>query len=342
VEEQFCDVGRGITLCYGTFGDPSAPTALLIMGLATQMLAWQDDFCTQLADRGLHVVRFDNRDIGRSTHLPGRPPTIGQLLIRSKRAAHYKLADMADDAAGLLDALELAPAHVIGASMGGMIAQTLAARYPQRVRSLVSIMSNTGSLLNGQPSLRTYPALLRPPPRGRGPYIERTERLFALIGSTGMPRDPQDIRELAGASYDRDHDPTGPGRQLAAIIASGDRTAELRSIAAPTLVIHGTADPLVHFSGARATVRAIPDARLLPIEGMGHDLPRAAWPVIIDAIAAHAERAGRALGAQQTNGAVGAERAGRTLEARHTGRALEVGHTDREVGVEPAGQAGQV
>jgi pimeloyl-ACP methyl ester carboxylesterase len=291
VDEQFCDVGRGITLCYETFGDPSAPTALLIMGLGTQMLGWNEDFCSQLADRGLHVVRFDNRDIGRSTHVPGRPPTIGQLLTRSKRAAHYKLADMADDATGLLDALELASAHVIGVSMGGMIAQTLAARHPQRVRSLVSIMSNTGSLRNGQPSLRVYPALLRRPPQGRGPYIERTERLFALIGSSGLPRDPQDVRELASASYDRDHDPAGPGRQLAAIIGSGDRTAELRRITAPTVVIHGTADPLVHFSGGRATARAIPGARLLPIEGMGHDLPRAAWPVLIDAIAGLAAQA---------------------------------------------------
>jgi pimeloyl-ACP methyl ester carboxylesterase len=299
MDEQFCDVGRGITLCYETFGDPSAPTALLIMGLATQMVAWHEDFCNQLADRGLHVVRFDNRDIGRSTHVPGRPPTIAQLLTRSKRAARYKLVDMAGDAAGLLDALELGPAHVIGASMGGMIAQTLAARYPQKTRSLVSIMSNTGSLRNGQPSLRVYPALLRRPPHGRDAYIARLERLFALIGSPSLPRDPQDIRELAGLSYDRDHDPAGPGRQLAAIIASGDRTAELQGIAAPSLVVHGTADPLVGFSGGRATARAIPGARLLPIEGMGHDLPRAVWPTLIDAIAMHAERADRAQGVEQ-------------------------------------------
>ena len=311
VDEQFCDVGRGITLCYETFGEPGAPTALLIMGLGTQMLGWHADFCNQLADRGLHVVRFDNRDIGRSTHVPGRPPTIVQLATRSKRAAHYKLGDMADDAAGLLAALELAPAHVIGASMGGMIAQTLAARYPEQVRSLVSIMSNTGSLRNGQPSLRVYPALLSRPPAGRDAYIKRTERLFALIGSSGIPRDPQDIRDLAGSSYDRDHEPAGPGRQLAAIIASGDRTAELRRITAPTLVIHGTADPLVHFSGGRATARAIPSAKLLPIEGMGHDLPRAAWPVLIDAIAGQAARADRAAGVAQAGSAAGVEQAGR-------------------------------
>jgi pimeloyl-ACP methyl ester carboxylesterase len=299
MDEQFCDVGRGITLCYDTFGDPGSPTALLIMGLGTQMIAWHEDFCTELADRGLHVVRFDNRDVGHSTHVAGRPPTVAQLLIRSKRAAHYRLADMAQDACGLLSALELAPAHVIGASMGGMIAQTVAARHPQQVRSLVSIMSNTGSLRSGQPSLRVYPALLRTPPHGRAAYIERMERLFAQIGSSALPRDPQDIRELIESSYDRGRDPAGPGRQLAAIIASGDRTAELRRIAAPTLVIHGTADPLVGFSGGRATARAIPGAKLLPIEDMGHDLPRVAWPMLIDAIATHAERADRAQGVEQ-------------------------------------------
>jgi pimeloyl-ACP methyl ester carboxylesterase len=291
VSEQFCDVGRGITLCYETFGDRADPTALLIMGLGTQMLAWQDDFCGALVDRGLHVVRFDNRDIGRSTHLTGRPPSVPELLLRSRRPARYTLGDMADDAAGLLRELELAPAHIIGASMGGMIAQTLAIRHPESVRSLVSIMSNTGSRLQGQPSLRVYPIFLRRPARGRDEFIAHMEGLFAAIGSRGLPRDPQDLHAIAIASYERDHDPAGPGRQLAAIIASGDRTAQLRTITAPTLVIHGSADPLVAPSGGRATARAIPGAQLLMIEGMGHDLPRAAWPQLIDAIAAHAQHA---------------------------------------------------
>jgi pimeloyl-ACP methyl ester carboxylesterase len=292
MEERFCDVGRGITLCYETFGEPSDPTALLIMGLGTQMIAWNEDFCRQLAARGFHVVRFDNRDVGRSTHVQGAPPTIPQLLLRSRRAAHYRLADMADDDAGLLSELELAPAHVIGASMGGMIAQTLAARHPESVRSLVSIMSNTGRLLSGQPSLKLYPFFLRRPAAGRAQYVAHFERLFAAIGSTGLPRDPEEIRALAGMSYDRDHDPAGPGRQLAAILASGDRTAELRSVVAPTLVVHGTADPLVGPSGGRATARAIRGAKLMNIEGMGHDLPRAIWPQLIDAIEANAMRAG--------------------------------------------------
>jgi pimeloyl-ACP methyl ester carboxylesterase len=294
MDEQFCDVGRGITLCYETFGKPSDPTALLIMGLGTQMVAWHEDFCRQLAERDFHVVRFDNRDIGHSTHLDGPPPTIKQLLLRSRGAAHYKLADMAEDAAQLLARLELAPAHVIGASMGGMIAQTLAARHPERVRSLVSIMSNTGALSNGQPALRLYPFFLRRPVAGREQYLAHFERLFAAIGSTGLPRDPEEIRELAALSYDRDHDPAGSGRQLAAIIASGDRTRELRDVLAPTLVVHGAADPLVRPSGGRATARAIKRSKLMRIEGMGHDLPRVVWPRLIDAIVENAARAGGA------------------------------------------------
>jgi pimeloyl-ACP methyl ester carboxylesterase len=291
VSEQFCDVGRGITLCYETIGEPSDPTALLVMGLGTQMIAWHEDFCRRLAERGLHVVRFDNRDIGRSTHLEGRPPTVAQLLRRSRAAAVYSLADMAEDASGLLRELQLTPAHVIGASMGGMIAQTLAARHPEQVRSLVSIMSNTGHRWSGQPSPRVYTALLRRAPREREAFVSHMEGVFAAIGSRGALRGVDDVRVLAGASYDRDHDPNGPGRQLAAIIAAGDRTAELRAITAPTLVIHGTADPLVAPSGGRATARAISGARLMRVPGMGHDLPRALWPQLIDAIAEHALRA---------------------------------------------------
>src|SRR5882757_4059865 len=224
MDERFCEVGRGITLCYETFGTPADEPALLIMGLGTQMVAWHEDFCRDLAARGYYVVRFDNRDIGRSTHVDGPPPTITQLLLRSKRAARYTLADMADDAAGLLRELGLPPAHVIGASMGGMIAQTLAARHPEQVRSLTSIMSNTGALSNGQPALRLYPFFLRRRPVGLDEYVAHFARLFAAIGSTGLPRDPDEIRALAGISYERDHDIAGPGRQLAAIIASGDRT----------------------------------------------------------------------------------------------------------------------
>jgi pimeloyl-ACP methyl ester carboxylesterase len=292
MDERFCDVGDDITLCYETFGDAADPTALLIMGLGTQMIAWQEDFCRDLAARGFHVVRFDNRDIGHSTHLQGPPPTVRQLLLRSRSAARYKLSDMAEDAAGLLRELELTPAHVIGASMGGMIAQTLAARHPKRVRSLTSIMSNTGALTNGQPALKLYPFFLRRPTAGREQYVTHFERLFNAIGSRGLPREPEEIRELAAISYERDHNPAGPGRQLAAILASGDRTSELRRITAPTLVVHGTADPLVRPSGGRATAKAITGAKLLRIDRMGHDMPRAVWPQLIDAIVENAARAG--------------------------------------------------
>jgi pimeloyl-ACP methyl ester carboxylesterase len=299
VPEQFCDVDRGITLCYETFGDPSDPAALLIMGLGTQMVAWQADFCRELAERGLYVVRFDNRDIGRSTHVAGAPPSTRQLLLRSRHAAHYTLADMADDAAGLLNELGLAPAHVIGASMGGMIAQTLAFAHPHLVRSLVSIMSNTGSMRSGQPSIRLWSLLLGRPPREREAYIAHVETLFTRIGSRGLPRDAADTRAIAAASYDRDRDPAGSGRQLAAILASGDRTAQLRQITAPTLVIHGTADRLVAPSGGRATARAIGGARLMTVAGMGHDLPRAAWPRLIGAIAEHAASADASVSARR-------------------------------------------
>jgi pimeloyl-ACP methyl ester carboxylesterase len=293
VSEQFCDVGRGITLCYETFGDRNNPAALLIMGLGAQMVTWQDDFCQQLVAKGLYVVRFDNRDIGRSTHLQGPPPSLAQLLRYSGSAARYTLADMAQDTAGLLDGLELASAHVIGASQGGMIAQTLAARHPTRVRSLVSIMSTTGSRWVGRPALSTYAIFLRKAPREREAFIDHAERLFAKVGSRGIPQDTEGVRKIAALSFDRELDREGTGRQLAAIIASGDRTAELRRITAPTLVIHGTVDPLVSPSGGRATARAIPGAKLTMIEGMGHDLPRGVWPRLIDAIAAHAVEADR-------------------------------------------------
>src|SRR3954452_10517257 len=212
--EQFVRVSDEIELCYETFGDPADPTALLIMGLATQMIAWPDEMCEQLAARGFHVVRFDNRDAGRSTHVKGRPPTVRELLLRSKKPARYLLSDMADDAAGLLRELDLAPAHVIGASMGGMIAQTVAARHPDLVLSLTSIMSTTGSRWFGQPALRIYPLLVQRPREGRDEAIKRTLKVFNAIGSRGLPKDLDDIRDIAERSWDRDHDAAAPGRQL--------------------------------------------------------------------------------------------------------------------------------
>ncbi|MGZ6621985.1 MAG: alpha/beta fold hydrolase [Solirubrobacteraceae bacterium] len=282
--ESFCRVGD-IEICFETFGDPADPALLLVMGLGTQMLGWHEDFCADLAGRGFHVIRYDNRDIGRSTILSSAPvPSLGQIVRRDKRAASYSLAEMAADGVGLLDHLEIERAHVVGVSMGGMIAQTIAARRPERVLSLTSIMSSTGSRWCGQPALKTYRQFLRPVSTDRATYIAQTAALFDIIGSPGFERDDDDLRTLLGRMYDRGHDAGSVTRQLAAILASGDRTSELHRITAPTLVIHGTADKLVAPSGGRATARAIPGARLLMIEGMGHDLPRGAWPQLIDAI----------------------------------------------------------
>jgi pimeloyl-ACP methyl ester carboxylesterase len=292
--EEFVDVGGAIRLCYERFGNEADPPMLLIMGLGTQMIGWPDDFCQQLADRGFHVVRFDNRDIGHSTRIHGRPPTARQLITRRIDPVLYDLTDMAGDAAGLLRELQIAPAHIVGASMGGMIAQTLAARHPNDVRSLVSIMSNTGSRWQGQPAFGIYRYLLRAGPTDRAGYIEHSTHVFEAIGSRGLPFDKERVRDMLARSYDRGHDPAGPGRQLGAIIASGDRTQELHTIRAPTLVIHGSKDRMVAKSGGKATARAIPGARLEIIEGMGHDLPEAAWPQLVDAITGHAHAADRA------------------------------------------------
>jgi pimeloyl-ACP methyl ester carboxylesterase len=297
--EEFCDVGRGVTVCYETFGDPDDTPILLVMGLATQMIAWHEDFCEELAGRGFYVVRFDNRDIGRSTHFDFRPPTAAQMLRRRVGPEQYSLSDMAEDAAALIRELGIAPAHVVGASMGGMIGQMLAAEHPEVVRSLTSIMSTTGSRWHGQPAFSVYRYLLRPPPRDRDGYIQRSAEVFGLVGSTGFERDDQYVRERAGRAFDRGFDVRAGGRQLGAIVASGDRTKVLGRIKAPTLVIHGTVDKMVRPSGGKATAKAIPGARLMMIEGMGHDLPRGVWPQIIDAVSEHARAAdgGRARAA---------------------------------------------
>ncbi len=296
MDERFCRHGE-LTLCYETFGDPADPTVLLIMGLGTQMVAWNEDFCGALVDRGFHVVRYDNRDVGRSSRVDAPPPTIGQLLRRSKRGAAYRLADMAADGVAVLDCVGVESAHVVGASMGGMIAQSMAFRHPERVRSLVSIMSNTGSRITGQAHVKLYPLLLRPAPRDRDRFVAHIERVFTAIGSPGFDHDIEDLRELARTSFDRGRgqDPDGGARQLAAILASGNRTQDLRKITVPTVVIHGKQDKLVAPSGGRATAKAIPGAKLVEIDGMAHDLPRGAWPRIIDAIVENAQKADGSL-----------------------------------------------
>ncbi|MFZ9887728.1 MAG: alpha/beta fold hydrolase, partial [Myxococcota bacterium] len=291
--EQFCDVGRGITLCYETFGDSGDPPAFLIMGLATQMIGWNEDFCAGLAERGFYVIRFDNRDVGRSTHMPYRAPGNLQFLTKKFDEDLYTLADMAEDTARLIERLGLSPAHIIGTSMGGMIAQELAVNHPEIVRSLTSIMSSTGSSRHGQPSAAMYKHLLSRAPHNREQFIERAVEVFGSVGSPGFEVDPDWIRDRAARSYDRGYDVTSSARQLGAVLKSGNRIESLSRIQAPTLVIHGDSDPLIDVSGGRATAEAIPDAELLVVEGMGHDFPRDAWPLILDRIAAHAHAADR-------------------------------------------------
>jgi len=286
--EEFTDIGGGITICHESFGDPADPAALLIMGLGTQMIAWREDFCEELASRGFHVVRFDNRDVGLSTHVDGRQPTLPQLITRRLPDDAYSLEDMAADAASLAEKLDLGRVHAVGASMGGMIGQVLAARHPDRVSSLVSIMSNTGSRWTGQPALGAYRYFLAEAPEERDAFVDHVMRLFKVVGSREDMFDEEYIRDVTARSFDRDHDSLGAGRQLGAVLKTGNRDAMLGAISAPTLVIHGSEDRLVRPSGGRATAKAIPGAKLMEVDGMGHDLPRAAWPQIIDAIAENA------------------------------------------------------
>jgi pimeloyl-ACP methyl ester carboxylesterase len=277
---------NGISLAYQTFGDPTARPLLLVMGLATQMLAWHDEFCSRLVDAGFHVIRYDNRDIGLSTHLHAAGmPDLQRMFTEPAAVASYTLEDMADDAVGLLDALGIPAADVVGASMGGMIAQTLAIRHPDRVRSLTSIMS-TPSPWIGPPTQEAAAVLLAPSAGGRDEAIERAVQTYRVIGSPGYPLDEQELRRTAGIAYDRAYDPPGVVRQLAAIHASGDRTEKLHSVRVPTVVLHGEADPLVQLAGGQATAEAVPGARLVTFPGMGHNLPRELWDDMVREIVA--------------------------------------------------------
>ena len=289
---QRVQAGDDVEVAYETFGDATDPPLLLVMGLATQMIGWPDELCRALADRGHFVIRFDNRDIGLSTHLDAAGPAdVPAIFSGDLSSASYTLSDMARDAAGLLDALGVDSAHVVGASMGGMIAQTLAIEHPDRVRSLISIMSTTGDRTVGGATQEALGVLLAPPATTRDEAIERTVTTYRVIGSPAFALDEAALRERAGLSYDRAYDPAGVSRQLAAIWASGDRTPRLADVAAPTLVIHGEQDPLVMVSGGHATAKAIPGAELVVIDGMGHDLPRDLWPELVDRISAHVARA---------------------------------------------------
>lgn len=285
--EQFARGVNGMDLCYETFGDPAHEPLLLIMGLGAPMTWWDVEFCAELAGRGFYVVRFDNRDCGRSTWLDGQVDL--RLAVLLRRSPYY-LEDMADDAAGLLDHLGLAQVNVAGTSMGGMIAQLLAIRHPQRVRTLTSIMSSTGSKFVGRPSLTGWKALLTAAPSEREAYLDHQVRTFTTLQSPGYPIDEQRVRLRSAMSYDRGLNASGRARHLAAVLAATDRTPKLRELRMPVTVIHGTDDHLVGVSGGLATARAIPGAELHVINGLGHELPPALWARYADFIEHTAQR----------------------------------------------------
>jgi pimeloyl-ACP methyl ester carboxylesterase len=282
---------NGIELAYDEMGDPNGEPILLVMGLAAQLIHWDEGFCRLLTDRGYRVIRFDNRDIGHSQRLEDAPIPGNVAMLLGLGQPAYKLRDLAADAAGLLDHLGIERAHVVGASMGGMIAQAIAIGHQERVLSLTSIMSSTGNRRLDRPAFRAFGTFLAKPPRNRDGYVEQAVKTFKVIGSPGYPMDEERFRALVGASYDRSFYPPGVSRQLHAITTSGNRTKRLRRLRVPALVIHGDRDPLVRPPAGRATARAIPGARLMMIEGMGHDLPPALWPRLTGAIADHASHA---------------------------------------------------
>jgi pimeloyl-ACP methyl ester carboxylesterase len=282
---------NGIEIVYEAFGDERDPVMLMIMGLGTQMLGWNEEFCRMLAGRGFRVVRFDNRDVGRSTKIEGAPrPDLMALAAGDASSASYTLSEMADDAVGLLDHLGAEAAHLVGASQGGMIAQVIAIREPERVLSLTSMMSTTGNREVGQPHPEGLAALFSSPPPDPEGMAEWAVATWRTLGSPGFESDDDAIRAVAKASFERGYSPEGVARQIAAVLASGDRTGELRKLRVPTLVIHGADDPLIDVSGGEATAEAIPGAKLIVIPGMAHDLPRALWPRFVDEIVANAER----------------------------------------------------
>jgi pimeloyl-ACP methyl ester carboxylesterase len=276
---------NGLELEYDTFGDPGDPPLVLVMGLGAQMITWEDGFCELLAGRGFFVVRYDNRDVGLSTWLDDLPaPDLAALAGGDLTTAPYRLSDLADDAVGLFDALGIARAHVVGASMGGMIVQQLAIDHPDRLLSMTSIMSTTGDPAVGRAEPWALALLTRPPATTREQALADSVDGYRKLGSPGYPDDEAFLLAKAALHYDRARHPVGTLRQAAAVMASGDRTAGLRSVRLPALVVHGDADPLIDVSGGKATAEAIPDAELLVIPGMGHNLPRAVWPTLAEAI----------------------------------------------------------
>lgn len=289
---------NGITIEYDTFGDRAGRPLLLIMGLGGQMIHWDEAFCRDLADRGHFVIRFDNRDAGLSTHFDqAGVPRFQEVMAAAARGERievpYTLDDMADDAFGLLDGLSLPRAHVCGASMGGMIAQAMAILHSARLLSLISIMSRTGDPAVAVPAPEVMAVLSTPAPVEREAFIEHTIKMQRIIGSPGFPLNEQDARERAARAFDRAFDPAGVARQMAAVMAQSNRKSALASLRVPTLVIHGSSDPLVPIEAGYDTAQAVPGAEMLVIEGMGHEMPKGAWPRLIEAISAHTAKVQR-------------------------------------------------
>ncbi len=288
---------NGLELCYDTFGDPAGEPLLLVMGYTAQMIAWSEGFCEELASRGFHVIRFDNRDCGLSTKSDGTPPDVMALMAKnaageaiSPDEVPYTLSDMALDAVGLLDHLSIETAHVAGASMGGMIVQMMAIEHADRLRSVTSIMSTTGNQEVGQADPEAMTALLLPPPEGREAILAQNLKTNQIIAGPLWERD--EAMRRGAEAFDRSFHPVGAAFQLAAIAATGDRTERLASVDLPFLVIHGKRDSLIGVSGGRATAEAVPHADLLELDAMGHDIPEPLWGQVAGAIHALAHRAG--------------------------------------------------
>jgi pimeloyl-ACP methyl ester carboxylesterase len=292
-EELFAPLPSGVEICYQTFGDSDADPLLLVMGLGGPMNWWDTDLCTLLAEQGFFVIRYDNRDTGRSSRGSGRVKRamVVRAFLGRPVVAPYSIADLADDAFGLLDHLHIDAAHVVGASMGGMIAQTMAIAHPERVRSLTSIMSTTGRRTVGWQSPALLPMLIARRGPDREAYVAGGLRVWQLIGSPGFPPDLAKLELRGHETYDRGVSRSGVMRQMMAVLTQPDRTARLRRLSMPTLVIHGLADRMVHVSGGRSTAMAVPGSELLLIDAMGHDFPEPLYGTIASAIRRTADRA---------------------------------------------------
>jgi pimeloyl-ACP methyl ester carboxylesterase len=288
---------NGIQIAYDDRGSRTDPAILLIMGLGTQMTAWPEAFCDDLAAHGFRVVRFDNRDIGLSTKFDAAPPidlaaVLQRVMAGQKINPPYRLTDMAADAIGLMNGLAIKRAHIVGASMGGMIAQIVAAEYPERVRSLVSIMSSSGDPGLPQAKPEAIAAIMQARPDGsdRKLAVQHGMKVYRAIGSPGFPMSDEELRVKVSAAFDRSYYPAGVGRQFAAIMANGSRVEMLKKLSVPTLVLHGADDPLVPVEAGRHTAALIPGSNLTVIPGMGHDIAPGLIPVLVEAIAAHCEK----------------------------------------------------